>query len=56
MGFLMVNDGDRWIVGVDLHALLPKGESLPLLSGREVTISLVMGMTVNCWLHHLSLK
>ena len=28
--FVMVNDGDKWIDGVALHVLLPKGETLYL--------------------------
>ena len=38
MGLLLVNDCDEWIKllnGVDLHVLLAKGETLPLLmAGR----------------------
>ena len=33
VGFLLVNDGDKWIDGVDLHTLLLEGEALPLFKG-----------------------
>ena len=47
--FFTVNDGNKWIDGVDLHVLLYRKEK-PYLCLREGgnIISLIMGMTIYC--------